>query len=120
MYMGAATNQSLVELTATLSIRNVSAQHPLVLSYVRYYDSAGKKIRDYVSSPSRLQPLASVEFVIEKRDTTGGPGASFLVQWAGASGIDEPLIEAIMVGQSGNAGISFTGSGRNIENAPLP
>jgi hypothetical protein len=68
--------------------------------------------------PSELAPLATVEFVIQRADATGGPGANVLIRWKGPSEIDEPLIEAVMVGQSGNAGISFTSLGRNVSEAP--
>jgi hypothetical protein len=88
------------------------------LNFVRYYDSVGKHVRDYVSTPSELGPLATVEFVIQQMDVAGGPGANFLVQWAGPTDIDEPLVEAVMVGQSGTAGISFTSVGRVVKNEP--
>ena len=52
------------------------------------------------------------------RDSCGDPGANFLVQWAGSSYMDEPLIEAVMVGQTGTAGISFTSSGRVLKDEP--
>jgi hypothetical protein len=120
MYLGVNIRQNMVDLAATVSIRNVSPQYPIVLLFVRYYDSAGKQIREYVSSPSELGPLATVEFVVQKADTQGGPGANFLVQWAGPSDIDEPLIEAVMIGQSGNAGFSFTSPGRVLRNATPP
>ena len=61
--------------------------------------------------------LASVEFVIRRSDVAGGPGANFLIAWRGPAGVDEPLIEAVMVGQSGNAGISFTSAGRTLKTA---
>ena len=32
--------------------------------------------------------------------------------------VDEPLIEAVMLGQSGNAGISFVSRGRALKAAP--
>ncbi len=107
-----------MQLAATVSIRNVSLRFPLVLESVRYYDSAGKQVRDYLSTPSELGSLATVEFVIQQRDTTGGPGANFLVRWAGSPYMDEPLIEAVMVGQTGNVGISFTSSGRVVKDEP--
>jgi hypothetical protein len=110
--------QSIIDLGATLSVRNVSGQHPLVLMFVRYFDSAGQRIRDYISAPSELGPLGSVEFVVEKHDTAGGPGANFLVQWCGTEGMDTALIEAVMIGQSGNAGISFTTTGREVRDVP--
>ena len=108
----------MVDLAATVSIRNVSRRRPLVVKSVRYYDSAGKLVRDYVNAPSELAPLATVEFVIQQKDTAGGPGANFLIEWAGAPEMNEPLIEAVMVGQSGNAGISFASSGRVLKDEP--
>jgi hypothetical protein len=118
IYIGLDIRQKLIELAATVSIRNVSAQHPVILNFVRYYDSGGKPVREYLKEPAELGPLATVEFVIQRVDTTGGPGANFLVQWVGQADVDEPLIEAVMIGQSGSAGISFTSTGRAIKNEP--
>ena len=50
--------------------------------------------------------------------TAGGPGANFLVRWSGPVGVDEPLIEAVMVGRSANAGVSFTSVGRVVTTEP--
>ena len=96
----------------------MSAQYPVILNFVRYYDSAGTLVREYLKEPAELGPLATVEFVIQRVDTAGGPGANFLVQWLGQSDVDEPLIEAVMIGQSGNGGISFISTGRIIKNEP--
>lgn len=103
------------ELTAMVSIRNVSSKHPIVLEFARYHDSAGRKVREYVHAPARLDPLAGVEFVIDQQDTVGGTAASFLIEWAGPPDIDEPLIEAVMVGQVGSVGISFTSASRELK-----
>jgi len=118
IYLGIDVRQKNTELAATVSVRNVSAQHPVVLNFVRYYDSAGQLLREYLKGPAELGPLASTEFVIQRADRAGGPGANFLIQWVGPSDVDEPLIEAVMIGQSGNAGISFTSPGRVIRNEP--
>jgi hypothetical protein len=115
LYLGLDIKQRMVELAATVSVRNVSTAHPIVIEWVRYYDSTGKQVRDYLDKPSSLPPLGSVEFVIQRSDTRGGPGANFLIRWKGPATVDEPLIEAIMVGQSGNAGISFTSAGRVVK-----
>ncbi len=115
IYLGLDIKQQMVELSATVSIRNVSSQHPIVLNFVRYYDSAGKQVREYLGRPSELAPIASVEFVVQRADTAGGPGANFLIEWAGPSVVDEPLIEAVMIGKSGDAGFSFTSPGRVLK-----
>ena len=112
------TGDLMVELGVTVSVRNTSSRDPIVINYVRYYDSSGKRIRDYVASPAQLDPFASVEFVIQARDVVGGPGASFLVQWAGVTDIDEPIIEAVMLGQAGNVGFAFSSSGKILKSTP--
>jgi hypothetical protein len=117
LYLGLNVKQPTVELTATVSVRNVSQTHPIVIEWVRYYDSAGKLIRNYVKEPAALPALSSVEFVVQRADVAGGPGANFLVHWKGPSGVDAPVIEAVMLGQSGNAGISFTSPGRAVKSA---
>jgi hypothetical protein len=116
LYLGLDIKRDIVELASTLSIRNVSPRHAIVLESVRYFDSGGHLVRDHLSQPAKLGTLSSVEFVVKQSDTTGGPGANFLVGWSGPSQVDEPLIEAIMLGRQGNAGISFTSMGRTITN----
>jgi uncharacterized protein DUF3124 len=118
LYLGRNIKNDMVQLTSTLSVRNVSARLPVVIESVRYYDSHGSLVRDHLTKPAELAALASVEFVVKEADTAGGPGANFLVKWSGPSGVDEPLIEAVMLGRSANAGISFTSVGRVITNEP--
>ena len=110
-------DQQMIELAATLSIRNVSVRDALVVHSVMYYDSQGQATRQYVPKPATLAPMAAADFVIQRRDTAGGPGASFLVDWSSAADVDEPVIEAVMIGQQGNAGISFTSVGRALPKA---
>jgi len=114
LFLGVANRANTVDLGATVSFRNVSAMHPITIDSVRYYDSVGKHVRDYLDKPSTLPPMGSVEFIVQRSDTTGGPGANCLIRWHSTEAIDEPLAEAIMVGQSGNAGISFSSRGRTV------
>jgi hypothetical protein len=115
IYLGLESGVNIIDLGVTVSVRNTSPRLPLVLHSVDYYDSAGKLVRRYLEEPGQLGPFATVEFVIQRSDVSGGPGANFLVRWEGPSSMDAPLIEAVMVGQFGNAGISFTSQGRPIE-----
>jgi hypothetical protein len=118
--LGLDIKQNAVQLSSTVSIRNVSPRYAVVLEFVRYYDSTGRLVREHLQKPAELGPLASVEFVVRRSDTSGGPGANFLVRWAGPAAIDEPLIEAVMLGRYGDAGISFTSPGRSISNDTPP
>lgn len=50
IYSGLDIRQEIIELAATVSIRNVSAQYPVILNFVRYYDSGGNLVREYLKS----------------------------------------------------------------------
>lgn len=94
-------------LTATLSIRNTDAANPLFVESVRYYDSAGKLLRQYLDQPLEIAPHATSEFLVEERDTLGGSGANFVVEWATENPLTQPVVEAVMIGASSQQGISF-------------
>jgi hypothetical protein len=107
-------NEQVPDLAVTLSIRNLSPQYPIAVHSVRYNDSNGKMVREYLERPGSLGPLATADFVIQRRDRSGGTAASFLVEWSSRHDVDDPVIEAVMVGQHGNASISFTSQGRSL------
>lgn len=119
IYLGLEVEHLMAELAATVSVRNVSQEGPIILTHARYYDSEGRAVRDYVNAPAVLAPMASVEFVVKRNDLTGGPGANFVIEWAGPAEMDDPIVEAVMIGQSGNAGFSFTSVGRTVKR-PAP
>ena len=102
-------------LETTLSIRNVNPDHPITVVSVRYYDTAGKLVKQYLSEPLGLAPLATTEFVVEQRDSSGGSGANFLVEWVADREVHEPIIEAVMVGFDATRSVSFVCPGRVIE-----
>jgi hypothetical protein len=81
------TRAMTVDLAAPVSVRNVSIADPITLDWVRYYDSLGKQVREYLEKASTLPPMGSVEFVIQRSDTTGGPGANFLIRWHAAAAV---------------------------------
>jgi hypothetical protein len=95
-------------LETTLSIRNTDLEHPIKLIAVRYYDTEGRLVRDYVPGPVSLPPLATREFLVEQADVSGGSGANFIAQSDSDTEVNEPVIEAVMVGvEAGRHGISF-------------
>ncbi len=102
-------------LETTLSVRNTDPKKPITLTAVRYYDTAGSLMKKYVTQPLSLAPLASVNFVVEERDTRGGSGANFIVEWVAETEVSEPVIEAVMVGISRTHNISFVRPGRVIK-----
>jgi hypothetical protein len=105
-------------LESTLSIRNIDVQRPVYVRSVRYYDTKGKLVKTHVDRPIRLGPLETIEFLVEMRDTTGGSGANFVVEWFATDQIDEPIVETVMVGSAGTQGICFSRGGRALSSSP--
>jgi hypothetical protein len=101
-------------LSVTLTIRNTDRSSPVFVTSVRYHGEDGGLVRDYLTKPLRIAPLAAADYFVQERDATGGTAASFLVEWVSESSVSEPVIEAVMVGTAGNQGISFTAPGRVI------
>ena len=101
-------------LEATLSIRNSDPDRPILLQSVRYYDSKGQLIEDYLKSRVNLGPLETTSFLIKKRDIRGGSGANFIVVWNAVEPVYEPIIEAVMIGATDKHGLSFVSPGRAL------
>ena len=96
----------------TLSIHNTSGTKPLVLRGIGLYDGAGQLVQAYLDKPVALRPFGTAEVALAVTDGRGGSGANFLVDWAGAAPIAEPLAETVMMGQIGTASYAFVSQGR--------
>jgi len=103
-----------VDFTVTLSIHNTSSANPLVVERVAYYDTAGRLVQDYLTAPVAIRPFGTIEVFVPVNDVRGGTGANFVVDWAAAGPIAEPLMEALIIGSLGTHGYSFVGQGRPI------
>jgi len=107
-------NQNLL-ISATLSIRNTSIQDSLFISVIDYYNTEGVLVRKFIDQPIALSPMASVNYVIEKEDSDGGPGANFIVNLYSENPNIKPLIQAVMVGSHSNKAFAFATDGYSIE-----
>jgi hypothetical protein len=105
----------VINLTATLSIRNTDAQNPIRVTSVRYYGTNGELVREYVNGTLQLAPMASTDFVVAESDTSGGAGANFIVEWGAGIEVANPVVEAIMISTASQLGISFVSEGRVIK-----
>ncbi|HMK36518.1 MAG TPA: DUF3124 domain-containing protein [Desulfomonilaceae bacterium] len=103
------------ELAISLSIRNTDPDESVTIQSVRYYDSDGQLIRNYVESPMQLKPMASTHFFVSESDKSGGFGASFIVKWNSRSKVNEPIVEGVMAGTKSGQGISFISRGKPIQ-----
>lgn len=109
------TERWIVNLTVTLSIRNTDLRHPVIITAVCRYNTAGQLVERYLEEPVRLASLASTHFVVEERDTRGGVGASFIVKWRSDKRVNQPVVEAVMISRVSQQGLSFVTHGRIIE-----
>ncbi len=107
-------------LTITLSVRNTSQSQPVFVKSVRYFDTDGKEIKSYLKKTLRLAPLAATQFLVEQKDTSGGSGANFLVEWVSDTAVTNPVIEAVMIDTTRQQGISFARSGVVVRETTPP
>ncbi|MDZ7958153.1 MAG: DUF3124 domain-containing protein [Aulosira sp. DedQUE10] len=107
--------RKILDLAATLSIRNTDLNNPMIITAVRYYDSDGKLIKQYLEKPIQLNALASTDFFVNRTDTSGGSGANFIVEWVSQTVISEPIVEAVMIATEFQQGISFVSPGKVIK-----
>lgn len=102
------------DFSVTLSVHNASETRPLVLKRIGYFDTAGKMVESYLKAPVALKPFSTVEVAITANDVRGGTGANFVVDWAAAGEIAEPVVEALMIGGVGAGHYAFISQGRPI------
>jgi hypothetical protein len=108
--------RKILDLAATLSIRNTDFTNPMIITAVNYYDSEGKLIKQYLESPIQINALASIDFFVNRTDTNGGSGANFIVEWVSQKVISEPIVEAVMIATEFQQGVSFISPGKVIKN----
>ncbi len=107
------TEHRTINLTATVSLRNIGSRDTIFLTKSDYYNTEGDLIRSYLKAPIYLKPLETIEIIIDEKDTHGGSGANFIFEWAHPKNSHEPIFDAVMISTSGQQGISFTTQGIN-------
>jgi hypothetical protein len=105
-------------LSSMLSIRNTDFTGAMKITSVRYYDTDGKFLREFILTAENVPAMASKEFFVENRDKSGGSGANFIVEWTSEAAISPPVVETVNAYFFGTQSIAFTSSGRVIRNQP--
>ena len=103
-----------LDLSVTLSIHNTSEKGILVIERIDYFNVAGQPIEKYLPRTIALKPYGAIQIVVPQQDTRGGLGANFVVDWSSPETIDEPIVEAVMIGGPGTQGYSFVSVGRKV------
>lgn len=100
-------------LAATLSLRNTSLSDTLFVSTIDYYNTEGTLVRSFIEQEQQIAifPMATVHYVIDRDDDSGGSGANFIVEIHARSLDVKPLVQAVMVGEYSNKSFAFESDG---------
>ena len=102
-------------VSVSVSIRNTDPTKSIRITSAQYFDTDGKKLREYIPAPKTIAPMGTVELFIPRSDDTGGSGANFVIAWKSDVNVNAPIVEAFhaQLSSSGRS-ISFTTSARQI------
>ena len=97
-----------------VSIRNTDPAKSIRISSAQYYDTDGKRLREYVTSPKTIGPLGTYEIFFPRSDDTGGSGANFLITWKSDAPVSPPIVEGFHANIPPGRSIAFTTWARPI------
>jgi hypothetical protein len=101
-------------LSISVSIRNTDPSNAITLTSAQYFNTGGAKLKEYLSAPRTIAPMATYELFIARSDDTGGSGANFVIAWKSDSAASAPIVEAIHADLPGSRTIIFTTAARQI------
>ncbi len=102
-------------LSVLVSIRNTDPQHAITVASARYFNTAGKPIKEYVPSGVSVPPMGTHEIFIARNDDTGGSGANFVIVWSAATPVSPPIVQAVHANLPVGRPIIFVTSARPIQ-----
>lgn len=115
VYLGAIDKP--YNLTKTFCFRNRDRKHSLTLVSIEYFDGAGQSLGNVLDKPRTIKPLASLQMPVAspKKDQAKEGSPCLIVSWKSDKPVTPPLVECIMIGATGQQGISF-----NTTATPIP
>ncbi|MDO8598136.1 MAG: DUF3124 domain-containing protein [Sulfuricaulis sp.] len=101
-------------VSVSVSIRNTDPAKSIRVDSAQYYDTDGKKLREYVTSPKTIGPMGTYEIFVPRSDDTGGSGANFVISWKADTPASQPIVEGFHANLPVGRSIAFTTSARPI------
>lgn len=95
-------------VSISVSIRNTDPAKSIRISSAQYYDTDGKRLREYVTSPKIIGPMGTYEIFVPRSDDTGGSGANFLIAWKSEAPVSPPIVEGFHANIPLGRAIAFT------------
>ena len=101
-------------VSVAVSIRNTDASKPIRILSAQYYDTDGKKLREYLPTPKLIGPMGTYEIFVPRSDDTGGSGANFVIRWKADKPTSVPLVQGVHANLPAGRAIAFTTSAVEI------
>jgi hypothetical protein len=103
------------QVSALVSIRNTSLKTPIRITTARYYSTDGKLLKEFLAKPVEIGAMGTLELFVERKESEGGSGANFIIQWDAAASTNPPMIEAIHADiKGGGPALTFITTARPI------
>ena len=101
-------------VSVSISIRNTDPRRPIQVTSAQYFDTDGKRLREYMPAPKTIGPMGTYELFVPRSDDTGGSGANFVISWKSEVNVNAPVVEALHVNLPAGRAIVFTTTARQI------
>jgi len=101
-------------VSVSVSIRNTDPVKSIRILSAQYYDTDGKKLKEYVTTPKTIGPMGTHELFVPRSDDTGGSGANFVIQWKSDTPASPPMVEGIHANLPAGRSIAFISSARAL------
>jgi len=102
-------------VSVLVSVRNTDPAKPIRVTSAQYYDTEGKRIKEYVTAPKSIPPMGTYELYVPTSDDSGGSGANFVIAWKADGSVNTPVVEAVHVNLPVGRSIVFITSARVIQ-----
>ncbi len=103
-------------VSVSVSIRNTDPLKAIRIHSARYFDTQGTKLKDYVTSPLVIAPMATHEIFVPRSDDTGGSGANFVIVWSADKPTNPPVVGGFHANLPVGRAIAFTTSASVMPN----
>jgi hypothetical protein len=101
-------------VSVSVSIRNTDPVKSIRVTSAQYFDTDGKKLREYVTAPKSIGPMGTHELFVPRSDDTGGSGANFVIVWKADTPASQPIVEGLHANLPAGRSIAFTTTARPI------
>jgi hypothetical protein len=101
-------------ISISVSIRNTDPAKSIIITSAQYFDTGGKKLKEYLASPKSIGPMGTYEIFVPRSDDTGGSGANFVIAWKSDAPASPPIVEGLHANLPAGRSIAFTTTARQI------